>query len=216
MDRYQETFDTWNKIAKLYEDRFMNLDLYNDTYDFICDSIIKNKAKILELGCGPGNVTKYILSRRPDFNVYGIDVAPNMIALAKKNNPTARFDIMDIRKIHELKVKYNGIVCGFSLPYLSKKDSTKLIEDCFKLLEEDGLLYLSFVEGDPSQSHFQMDNNGYRSYFYFHDLNDLQTQLINNKFDNIKKFRIEYEKSDTENDIHTILIARKKRTPNND
>lgn len=32
MDRYTETFETWNKVASLYQDRFMDLDLCNDTY----------------------------------------------------------------------------------------------------------------------------------------------------------------------------------------
>jgi 2-polyprenyl-3-methyl-5-hydroxy-6-metoxy-1,4-benzoquinol methylase len=59
MDRYKETFATWNKIASIYQDKFMELELYNDTYDFICSSIDKPKAKLLEIGCGPGNITKY-------------------------------------------------------------------------------------------------------------------------------------------------------------
>lgn len=31
-DRYLETYKTWNNIAQLYEDKFMNFELYNDTY----------------------------------------------------------------------------------------------------------------------------------------------------------------------------------------
>lgn len=53
MDRYKETFETWNKLASLYQDKFMDLDLYNHTYDFICDSMTKRGAKLLEIGCGP-------------------------------------------------------------------------------------------------------------------------------------------------------------------
>lgn len=32
---YQETFETWNKIAGLYEEKFMDLDLYNQSYDAV-------------------------------------------------------------------------------------------------------------------------------------------------------------------------------------
>jgi len=28
MDNYQKTFETWNKVAELYRDKFMDLDLY--------------------------------------------------------------------------------------------------------------------------------------------------------------------------------------------
>jgi 2-polyprenyl-3-methyl-5-hydroxy-6-metoxy-1,4-benzoquinol methylase len=89
MDRYKETFDTWNNIASIYQDKFMDLDVYNDTYDHICNAVTKPKAKLLDIGCGPGNITKYLLSKRPDFDIFGIDMAPNMIEFAKKNNPTA-------------------------------------------------------------------------------------------------------------------------------
>ena len=102
MDRYKETFETWNKMASLYQVKFMDLDLYNDSYDIICKSITKKGASILEIGCGPGNITRYLLSQRPDYNILGIDIAPNMIALAQKNNPTAKFKVMDCRRIGEL------------------------------------------------------------------------------------------------------------------
>jgi SAM-dependent methyltransferase len=214
MDRYTETFATWNKTASLYQDKFMDLDLYNNTYDLICDGIEKHNAKILEIGCGPGNITKYLLSKRPDFDLFAIDISPNMIELAKKNNPTACFAIMDSRHIDHIQTKYDGIVCGFCLPYLSQTDSKKLIADCFHLLTENGLIYLSFVEGDPRKSGFQVAGSGDRCYFYFHSLVNLQKQLIASNFQDLKTVRVDYKKSETETDIHTILIARKATAAN--
>ena len=212
MDRYKETFETWNKVASLYQDKFMNLDLYNETYDFICNTIIKEKAKILDIGCGPGNITKYILSRRPEFDVFGIDIAPNMIELAKINNPTASFAVMDCREIDRITTKYDAIVCGFCLPYLSQADSQKLITDSYHLLNESGLIYISFVEGDSRKSGFQISSSGDRSYFYFHDLEDLKTQLIKNKFEVLKIFKVEFKKTEIEIETHTIVIGKKRTT----
>lgn len=83
-----------------------------------------------------------------------------MIALAKKNNPTARFAVMDIRNMDEIKTTYDGIVCGFCLPYLSQTDSQKLITDCYSLFNEEGLLYISFVEGNPNESEFKTTSSG--------------------------------------------------------
>jgi SAM-dependent methyltransferase len=210
MDRYKETFETWNKIASLYQDKFIDLELYNDTYDFVCSSLDQVNSKILEIGCGRGNITKYLLSKRPDFDIFGIDIAPNMIELARKSNPGADFAVMDSRQIDEIKTKYDGIVCGFCLPYLSQSDSRKLISDCYNLLNENGLIYMSFVEGDPSKSGFQVGSSGDRVYFYFYNLEDLKTQFVENKFEELQIFKIEYKKSETEMDIHTILTAKKK------
>lgn len=210
MDRYKETFNTWNKVASLYQEKFMNMHFYDETYDFICYSLVKANAKILDIGCGPGNITKYLLSKRPDFDICGIDIAPNMIALAKENNPTAIFEVMDSRQINKLKTKYDGIICGFCLPYLSQADSYKLIFDAKNLLNDNGLLYLSFVEGDPGKSDFQVGSGGDRVYFYYHNLAELKMKLIDAGFESMNIFSIDYKKSQTEKEIHTILTAKKK------
>ena len=212
MDKYKETFETWNKVASLYQDKFMDLDVYNDTYDFICNSITKARAKILEIGCGPGNITKYLLSARPDFDIFGIDIAPTMIELAKKNNPTARFDIMNIRQIDEIKTKYDGIICGFCLPYLSQTDGQKMFIDCYSLLNEEGVMYISFVEGNPDKSGFKTASSGDRTFFYYYSLDDLTQQLSKNNFDPLKIFTVDFKRNETEFETHTILTAKKKTT----
>ncbi|MFC0778655.1 class I SAM-dependent methyltransferase [Flavobacterium sp. HJSW_4] len=209
MDRYIETFETWNKIAFLYKEKFMDLDLYNETYDFICGSLYKTGSKVLEIGCGPGNITKYLLSRRPDLDIFGIDIAPNMIDLAARSNPTASFAVMDSRNIGQLQTKYDAIVCGFCLPYLSQEDSGNLIRDCYDLLNENGLIYISFVEGDQSKSGYQVGSRGDRIYFYFHELSELKAQLSANRFEELRTFKTEYKKSEADIEIHTILTARK-------
>ena len=203
-----ETLQTWNNIASLYQDKFMDLDLYNDTYDFICKAIAKPNAKLLEVGCGPGNITKYLLSKRPDFDILGIDYAPNMIELAKKNNPTANFIVMDGRQINSLTSKYDGIIAGFCLPYLSNDECVDLITHSHELLNENGLLYLSFVEGSPDDSEFKTGGGG-RVYFHYHVLEDLKKLLINSKFVNPTTFKVKYKRSETETELHTVLIASK-------
>lgn len=210
METYKETYETWNKVASLYQEKFMDLDIYNETYDIVCSSITKQKAKILDIGCGPGNITKYLLTKRPDFDVFGIDIAPNMVALAKSNNPTANFDIMDSRHIDELKTNYDGIICGFCLPYISPNDCVKLIADCYRLLNDNGILYLSFVEGVSKQSGFQVGSSGHRVYFYYHQLEDIIKELIINEFKEAKVCNVDYKNSKAEIERHTIVIAEKK------
>ena len=211
MDRYKETFETWNKIASLYQDKFMELDLYNESYDLICNSISTKNAEILEIGCGPGNITRYLLSKRPDFNILGIDVAPNMIKLAEKNNPTATFKVLDGRRISELNPQYDGIVCGFCLPFLSPADCVQLIVDSHRLLLNNGLLYLSFVEGDPNKSDFKVGSNGDRVYFHFHKLDTLKTILAQNSFEEPEVYHIDYQRTEALIEKHTVLISRKNQ-----
>ncbi len=209
MDTYKETFDTWNKVAKLYQGKFMDLDLYDDTYDAFCEEVNIENATILEIGCGPGNIAKYLLNKRPDFKIEGIDISPNMLELAKINNPTADFKVMDCREIDKLPSKFNGIVCGFCFPYLSKFDSSKLIRDCANLLKENGILYISFVEGDYLKSGFQIGSSGDRTYFYFHTFDNLTKELEDSNFDTIKLIHKNYKRDSAVEEIHTVIIARK-------
>lgn len=209
MDKYKTTFESWNKVASLYEEYFMDLDLYNDTYDAFCESIEKPNPKILEIGCGPGNITRYMLSKRPDFDLMGIDIAPNMIELAKKNNPNATFRVMDSRDIDQLKTEYDGIICGFCIPYLSKSDCSKLIKDTKNLLSEKGIFYLSFIEGDYEKSGYQSGSSGDQVYFYYHDLENIQTELSENGFEITNISHKDYTRKDGTSEVHTILIARK-------
>jgi ubiquinone/menaquinone biosynthesis C-methylase UbiE len=209
MDKYQETFSTWNKVADLYQEKFMNLDIYNSTYDYFCDQIIEQNPKILEVGTGPGNITQYLLQKRPDFHIAGIDVSENMVALAQENNPKANFKVMDARDIDTLNSVFDGIVCGFCLPYLSSSDCKKFIEDCHHLLLDDGLLYISFVEGEEDKSGYQSNSKGDRIYFYYHLLESIADSLRILYFKVLRVFHINYPKGDGTNEIHTIIVARK-------
>ena len=134
MDAKSNTLQVWNNLPNAYQDKFMDLDLYDDTYNALIRLIEKRNPSIFEIGCGPGNITRYLLKRRPDFQITGIDLAPNMVKLASENNPDAQFMVMDCREIGSLTDRYDAIVCGFCLPYLTKEETAKLISDSADLL----------------------------------------------------------------------------------
>jgi 2-polyprenyl-3-methyl-5-hydroxy-6-metoxy-1,4-benzoquinol methylase len=210
MNNYQKTFETWDKVAALYQYKFMDLDLYNDSYLKFCALVTKINATIFEIGCGPGNITKHLIARRPDFQIYAIDVSPNMIQLAKANNPTANFSVMDCREIGSLTLKFDGIISGFCMPYLSKEDNSKFIRNCASLLEPGGIFYFSTIKGNYNDSGFVTASTGDQSYVYYYDEEYLQNELIKNNFETIE---IIYRPSpvpvaNTTNDM--IFIAKKR------
>jgi len=75
-----------------------------------------------------------------------------MLALAKKNNPTAEFQLLDSREILKLNKTYDAIMCGFCLPYLTKEEAIQLMEDAAKILNANGVIYISTMEDDYSKS----------------------------------------------------------------
>lgn len=208
MDPYQETFNTYNKIADIYLEKFMELDIYNESYDFFCQYLENPTAKILELGCGPGNISKYLLSQQPTYQIFGIDMAPNMIDLAKQQNPTATYEMLDCRDIHRIKQKFNGVIGGFCLPYLSPKDCYKLFADVYILLEDQGIAYFSLVEGSYDLSGYKIGNGG-RVFFYYHSLEGFIAVLKKLNFELLQVLKIRYTSTRNESEIHTIFLVKK-------
>jgi 2-polyprenyl-3-methyl-5-hydroxy-6-metoxy-1,4-benzoquinol methylase len=207
MDRYSEISETWNRLALLYERKFMHLSLYNETYDYICKSLPGGGSRILDIGCGPGNITGYLLSERPDFKITGIDIAQEMIKLARKNNPSAVFEVMDCRQVSNMEAGFDAVICGFCMPYLAAEDCLKLVEDCRNLLNKPGLLYLSFVEGDPEASGFRTGSDGSRLFIYYHTLAGIRDILSACSFQPLKTYRIGYKRENGEQEMHTVIIA---------
>ena len=208
-NRYTETHTTWNKIAQLYEDKFMELELYTDTYVRFCDLLSKPDASVLEIGCGPGNITRHLLDLQPNLQVLATDISKNMIELTKKNNPTIEAQALDCRYLNKITDKFDGIVCGFTIPYLEKTDLLKFIKDCTQALNEDGILYLSFVEGNYSNSGFLSGSSGDRTYFYYYDFETIKQALELNGVVIVDSCKKEYKKADGSTEMHTIIYAKR-------
>ncbi|MCL1080121.1 class I SAM-dependent methyltransferase [Parashewanella spongiae] len=183
MDKYTVTVSTFNKRAKQYQDKYMDFDFYLDTYDRFCELVPKVKAHILDIGCGPGNIAKYLLKKRADYRIHGIDLAPKMIELAILNNPSASFDVMDIRSIIQLKNEYDAVICGFCTPYLSKKDVEHLINNVRGLLKKSGILYISTMEDIDARSGYQTSSSGDKVYTHYHQGEHFKKLLEKNNFE---------------------------------
>ncbi|MEO6758642.1 MAG: methyltransferase domain-containing protein [Saprospiraceae bacterium] len=211
IDKTTSVQDTFNRVAQEYQDKLMDLDLYNDGYETFCQLVSRPNARIFEIGCGPGNITRYILNKRPDYAVTGIDLAANMLKLAKKNNPNVNFKVMDCREIDRIREKFDGIICGFCLPYLSETEGLKLIADCFNLLNPGGIFYLSTIEGDYAQSKLETSSNGqHKVFMYYYPEAYLKRALLENNFEVLEVYRKLYGLTNGPDDTHLIFIARKK------
>jgi 2-polyprenyl-3-methyl-5-hydroxy-6-metoxy-1,4-benzoquinol methylase len=209
MDQSQNSANLFNKLADLYQEKFMDVSLYGATFDVFCKNITKKNAEVLELACGPGNITKYLLNKRPDLKILGTDLAPRMIELAKKNNPTAHFEIMDSRAISQLNKKYDAIMCGFCLPYLSKEEAIQLIHDARSILNTNGLIYISTMEDDHSKSGYKKSSTGDELFMYYHESKYLSHALEVNNFKLLDLQRIVYPASDGTLITDLIIIAKK-------
>lgn len=209
MDSLYSAADIFNKNALLYQSRFMDVSLYADCLDHFCKHL-PHTAKVLELACGPGNITRYLLNRRPDLKILATDIAPNMLELAKANNPGAEFRLLDCRDMSAITETYDGILCSFCLPYLSEEESTELMRSCAVILKPDGILYLSCMEEtEHCQSGIKASSTGDKTYMYYHRAAFLENSLYDTGFQSIKLSRKITQAANEPDNIDLVFTALK-------
>ncbi len=210
-DKYKITKNSFNKLAQKYEDRFLNADLYNESFDTFYSYIEKKNAVIFDIACGPGNISRYLLKHNPDFKMIGVDIAPNMIELAKKNNPNAEFHVMDCRDILQINKEFDAAICGFGLPYISKEEASQMITDLSQLIVKDGYLYLSTMEDDYEKSDYKKSSTSEdMAYVHYHSFDYLEKALIDNGFSIVEVFRKDYLEHYGTITIDLFIIAKKE------
>lgn len=210
MKRNPETLQGWNQLAQAYQDKFMEMDLYNATYDAFCEAIEKEDAQVLELGCGPGNITKYIHKQKPNYSILATDTAQSMIKLGKINVPKAQFQLLDVRNMLSLNSTFDAILGGFVVPYLTPKETEQFIANSFQMLNNNGILYFSCIEKETSYSETQTSSDGKVTMeVNYHEASYLLASLQKNNFQLLSLFRIDYPKPNGISDVHLVIMAQK-------
>ncbi|GAB3835300.1 class I SAM-dependent methyltransferase [Hymenobacter jeollabukensis] len=211
MDHHALSIAAFDQLAQAYQDKFMDLDLYDDSYDRLAQ-LLPPSARVLELGCGPGNVTRALLRRRPDLHILATDPAPNMLRLTRQNNPAAECQLLDARAIGQLAPRqFEAVVAGFCLPYLAPAEGAQLLRDAHARLTPEGLLYLSFIDDEAARSGFEASSNGQATaYVYYHPAAEVRANLAAAGFALVEEFRKPYPRADRPADTHCILLARKQ------
>lgn len=210
MDKNKIAVAVFDKSAVRYQDKFMDLDLYHDSFNAFCEAIDKENAEVLEIACGPGNITRYLLKKRPGYRILATDLSVNMLELARINNPAAGFMLMDGRQMDQLDGQFDAIMCGFFLPYLSKEEAVQWISDSARKLRPGGVLYISTMEDDYAKSGFAgPETEGEdRLFIHYHEAGYLTEALKNNRFELIDLRRQPYPEQDGSVTTDLIILAK--------
>ncbi|MFX1592291.1 MAG: class I SAM-dependent methyltransferase [Promethearchaeota archaeon] len=127
----------WDNAAKIYNKEFHGK-VYT-LFNYFCENLPK-KGHILDLGSGTGLPYSKLLIER-GFSVLGIDISVEMIKIARKNVPQAKFNEMSMTDLN-FNEEFDGIFSSYSMlllnPSLFKKTAKKIVH----ALKRGGIFYL--------------------------------------------------------------------------
>lgn len=176
-DKSRGAVQVFDKLADLYLEKYLDVSAYHAILDHWLQLIANQRVRILELACGPGNLSHYVLAQKPDWEWLGIDLAPRMIELARKLNPVARFEVMDVRDIRTLNGVFQAAIIGFCFPYLNRDEVQRLLLDLHALLEPGSMVYISTEEGAYETSNWVTGSRGDRVFMHYYTESDLRACL---------------------------------------
>jgi tRNA (cmo5U34)-methyltransferase len=140
-EKEAEEFD--NTILKL-------IPKYNEMIDSMISVIpfeSSDKFKLLDLGCGTGNVTKTAKKKFPNSMIDCIDIAENMIQMAKiklEDYDDIKYHVGDFSEV-DFKEKFDVIVSSLALHHIkTDTDKRKFYIKIYELLESGGI----FINSD--------------------------------------------------------------------
>lgn len=171
----------FGKYASQYVVKFRHYEPYIETYQRFA-SYLKENDRVLDVACGPGIVGRVLLQQIPNLQINGIDLSPDMIELAQASVPAGTFQVQDCRDLSGIEGKFDAIISSFFFPYLSREEVTTFIEYTKNLLDTDGLLYVSTMEGDYEDSGYQSNNADDQIYTHYYSLEFLNDVLEENGF----------------------------------
>lgn len=84
--------------AEAYALKYADVGRYKASLDRFL-ALVPSGARVLELACGPGNVTRYLVDQRPDLRILATDLAPEMLVVARRSVPEVVHELMDMREV---------------------------------------------------------------------------------------------------------------------
>lgn len=131
-------YEVWENLANKYNNLWVQKYSLGPTRREVLKIVVplikKNeKLRILDIGCGTGQLVYELSKRNENVNYLGIDVAHNMINEAKKNNlkdKNIKFKAIGIEKFNT-KDKFDIIICTHAFPYFPNKE--EILKKMYKM-----------------------------------------------------------------------------------
>ncbi|MBQ3415407.1 MAG: class I SAM-dependent methyltransferase [Clostridia bacterium] len=170
--------ERWNVIHSNYERAKIK---YDDWLELFQRAIDNCKTPIIDLGCGSGNDTLYLVERGK--KVIPCDYSRNAVQNIQKNFPEVeRTECFDMTKGLPFEDNFTDIIISdLSLHYFTERKTFEVLNEIKRVLKPDGILLFRVNsvkdvnygagEGKEIEPHLYKTSDGrYKRFFDAHDL----------------------------------------------
>ena len=189
----QKSLEYWDNVHKDYDRATIKVDDWLEKFD---DIIMGSQKPILDLGCGGGNDTLYLISKGKQ--VISCDQSPSAINNIRKNFPEV-YDAKCFNMLDGLPFEdeaFDVVIADLCLHYFLKSDTEKILNDIRRILTPGGHLILRVNsindvlhgagQGPEIEHHvFEMEGKTIKRFFNEEDIRSF-----------FKDFTIEYLKEE--------------------
>jgi ubiquinone/menaquinone biosynthesis C-methylase UbiE len=142
--------DCYNKTAKNYAEKFID-ELKNKPLDrILLQAFAKENSgngRTIDLGCGPGQTTRFLYNCGLT-NIIGVDIALEMVKVAKKLFPAITFETGDMLNLKYPEQSFNSAIAFYSIVNFDHDKVKTALKEIHRILKQQGQFLFSFHVGD--------------------------------------------------------------------
>lgn len=133
-----------SKYSSIYDSKYHTpvpyviMDAYLAKYVKKYAELFPGPVKLLDLGCGPGSMIKPLLDTIPNIEIYGVDISPKMIDVAKSRFPQNEFIVGDADNIPYSNEMFDIVLCSGMLHHFHQL--SPILGEIKRILKPDGYL----------------------------------------------------------------------------
>ena len=104
---------------------------------------------VADMGCGPGHVTAHLHAL--DLDVFGIDLSPGMIGVARRDHPGLRFALGSMTRLGLADASLGGVLAFWSLVHIPDDAIPGVLAEFRRVLRPGAPLLVGWHLGDRSR-----------------------------------------------------------------
>ncbi len=131
---------------------------------------------ICDLGCGPGQVARYVYARGAE--ACGIDLSSEMVKLARSLNPEIPFEqgnMLELARV--VDGTFGGIAAFYSIIHVPRGRVVEALRELKRVLHPGGVLLLAFHIGNETVHKDEWWGKPVSIDFHFYETNEMKANL---------------------------------------